>query len=170
MQALSDYLYGFPVVQRVASRGEEIEYIFTQHQPRNEDERKLIENAQNITQRFSIAGVCLGFSMAVSLRRYAPKTFGDISPTRMMTDVMLTMLGFMIVSDYGIDSALENMIPLRRNLLLEDHPAYLSHMKKRFLDYPKAYKERNLFLDILRKEEFEEWKQHTKYRFENNSA
>lgn len=55
----------------------------------------------------------------MSLRRYAPQTFGELSFTRMLSDLALTMAGFMIVSDYGIDSGLENTVPIRRDLVLK---------------------------------------------------
>lgn len=50
-----------------------------------------------------------------------------------------------------------------------DDPTYLGHLKSRYLQFPKAYKERSLFLEVLTKQEYEEWLKNTKYQFESNS-
>ena len=46
MQSIIDYFNKYPLVQRLGSRGEELDYILTRHQPLDEDEKKLIDTTQ----------------------------------------------------------------------------------------------------------------------------
>lgn len=46
MQSVLDWLGQYPAIQRLSSRGDELDYILTRHQPRDEDEKKLIDTTQ----------------------------------------------------------------------------------------------------------------------------
>ena len=59
----------------------------------------------------------MGLSLAISLRRYLPKSFEQLTPKRALTDVFLTLLGLKVSNELGIDSSVLTMRPVRKNLI-----------------------------------------------------
>jgi len=61
--------------------------------------------------------VCIGFSLALSLRRYLPTAFEDISFRRCVIDLSLTTAGYTCCSYVGMEVALDTTKALRKNLI-----------------------------------------------------
>jgi len=100
----------------------------------------------------------MGLGLAVSLRRYVPSKFENISLTRCLIDVFLTMTGYTFFSNFGYTMGLERAMPIRKNLILQNDIMFLRHLHDTYVTYPKAYKsEKQMFLDVLKPTEFEEW-------------
>jgi len=100
----------------------------------------------------------MGFGLALSLRRYMPDTFGDISLSRCILDLSLTLSGYALLANVGTEIALEKARYLRKELVLKNDQSYLQHLQERYKLYPRAFKtEKDMFLELLKPREFEEW-------------
>ena len=61
----------------------------------------------------------MGLAMSLSLRRYMPGVFEDISLNRCLIDLFLSISGYSILSYMGMELSLENMRNMRKELVLE---------------------------------------------------
>ena len=80
---------------------------------------------KNKSSSFHIIGACIGLSLSLSLRRYLPETLGEISVKRCILDAFLTLTGYSICSNLGMDLALQQTQEVRKNLVLSSIPEIL---------------------------------------------
>ena len=63
----------------------------------------------------------MGLAMSLSLRRYLPGMFEEISLNRCLIDLFLTIGGYSILSYMGMELSLENLRNMRKELVLESN-------------------------------------------------
>jgi len=144
--------------QDLSSKASEANYILFDYKPQDEDQKDLIEKASSNLFYYQIAGVCVGFSLALSLRRYMPTAFEDISFRRCVLDLSLTTAGYVVCSYVGMEVALDNTKNLRKSLIKQRNQEYLTHLHNKFLEFPRIYpNEREVFTEILKDEEYNQW-------------
>jgi len=162
---LYDIANRFINLDRVCSTAAEVSYVLDEYKPQSPDEKEILDKASNDVLAYSFAGACMGFAMALSLRRYIPSKFEDISIKRCILDLGLTTGGYALFSNLGNEIALEKIKRIRKNLVLSNNAGYLRHLDKNNKKFPKAYNsEKQMFLAILKPKEFEEWIHQTNHK------
>ena len=114
-----------------------------------------------------MGGAGIGFSLALSLRRYTSFITHKPSMLTITTDMTLISIGFISsyigygVNDYAIGSN-----SLRKELLLANDRQYLENCKERFEKFPEVYDyQLDLFRYLFNQDEFQEWQKTTPFVF-----
>lgn len=69
-----------------------------------------------------IAGGCIGMSLSISLIRYMPETFGEISLMRCAIDMMMLTTGVVFSTYPAMTNYLEMVHPIQKQLVLNGSP------------------------------------------------
>ena len=109
----------------------------------------------------------MGFSLALSLRRYTNIIQHKPTVLTLTVDIGLISLGmFTSYIGYGVNDYAVGSLRLRKELLLANDPQYLENCKERFQNFPDIYDyQLDLFRYLLNENEFAEWHPTTPFVF-----
>ncbi|KAL4490430.1 hypothetical protein ABPG72_002640 [Tetrahymena utriculariae] len=137
---------------------EDVTFFFQNYKPKTPTQDAKINEQTGQMLKLSIAGVCLGFALSLSLRRYLPNQFGEISLKRMILDTTMVMGGYVYFSKTATYHVYQNLTPLRKELVDECDQDYLKHLMRLRQFYPQIYTHNtDLFKDIYTTKELKEW-------------
>ena len=75
--------------------------------------------------KLSIAGSCLGLSLALSLRRYMPGTFGEMSMIRLIMETCFVLTGYTSFTKWATYNSYNTLYDIRKELILNNDEDYL---------------------------------------------
>ncbi|KAL4483203.1 hypothetical protein ABPG74_019229 [Tetrahymena malaccensis] len=137
---------------------EDVTFFFQNYKPTTPTQDSKINEQTGQMLKLSVAGVCLGFALSLSLRRYFPNQFGEISLKRMILDTTMVMGGYVYFSKTATYQVYQNLTPLRKELVDDCNQDYLKHLLRMKQYYPQIYTNSvDLFKDIYTIQELKEW-------------
>ncbi|KRX10027.1 hypothetical protein PPERSA_08430 [Pseudocohnilembus persalinus] len=137
---------------------EDVNYFLEQFKPENEIQNELLQKCTGKIVKYSVAGTCLGISLSLSLRRYMPQTFGQMSALRVGLETVLVLGGYTQFSKFATYQVYTDLNPLRKGATLNNNQDYLRHLIWQYYNHPSQYQQpSDTFRNILTEEELNDW-------------
>lgn len=89
--------------------------------------------------KLSVAGSCLGLSLALSLRRYMPNTFGEMSILRLVMEASFVFTGYTYFTKWATYNAYNSLYDIRRELVLTNDNEYLKFIIRKYMKYKHLF-------------------------------